>query len=303
MRRRIPGSLAFALIELLVTIAIIAILASLILAGVAKAKARAYDVQCKSNLRQHSISFTVSVDNDEGRLSVNRGDPAYWQNGLAQTAQGQWWAREWGRSNRASICPAAPERREADRIKHQYASPPGSYPGAVNAAWVMDGPYGWWYWWGGSNGRPTRRTGSYAPNNWVAGMHWWGTTDSNFPRERFMIESDIQHTSQTPLFADGIHWWWLAAGHWWGPRASDLPAANLSSGAVPGAPWGMAAFTIPRHGSKPSKISTNHPARLKLPGAINMSFYDGHVEQVKLERLWQLQWHRDYKPPVRRPGL
>jgi prepilin-type processing-associated H-X9-DG protein len=40
-----------------------------------------------------------------------------------------------------------------------------------------------------------------------------------------------------------------------------------------------------------------------LPGAINVSFYDGHVEQVKLERLWQLSWHRDYVPPPKRPGL
>jgi len=42
---------------------------------------------------------------------------------------------------------------------------------------------------------------------------------------------------------------------------------------------------------------------VKLPGAINVSFWDGHVEQVKLEGLWQLYWHRDYVPPAKRPGL
>jgi prepilin-type processing-associated H-X9-DG protein len=41
----------------------------------------------------------------------------------------------------------------------------------------------------------------------------------------------------------------------------------------------------------------------KLPGAINMSFYDGHVEQVKLDRLWSLDWHKDYVAPLKRPGL
>jgi hypothetical protein len=30
---------------------------------------------------------------------------------------------------------------------------------------------------------------------------------------------------------------------------------------------------------------------------------DGHGELVKLDRLWQLYWHKDYQPPARRPGL
>ena len=41
----------------------------------------------------------------------------------------------------------------------------------------------------------------------------------------------------------------------------------------------------------------------KLPGAINFAFYDGHVEQVQLERLWSLYWHKDYVAPEKRPGL
>jgi len=50
-------------------------------------------------------------------------------------------------------------------------------------------------------------------------------------------------------------------------------------------------------------LSTNFPSSKKLPGAINMVFYDGHAENVKLERLWQLYWHRDWKTPAKRPGL
>jgi len=29
-----------------------------------------------------------------------------------------------------------------------------------------------------------------------------------------------------------------------------------------------------------------------------MTFYDGHAEAVKLERLWQLSCHRDYLAPA-----
>jgi prepilin-type processing-associated H-X9-DG protein len=40
-----------------------------------------------------------------------------------------------------------------------------------------------------------------------------------------------------------------------------------------------------------------------MPGAVDVSFTDGHVEQVKLEGLWQLSWHLNYAPPAKRPGL
>jgi len=110
----------------------------------------------------------------------------------------------------------------------------------------------------------------------------------------------VQRTSQTPVFADGISFWWV-----W-PRETDYPAANLQTGQLTGGtyqwPAGLNALTIPRHGSKPNSITTNQRARDKLPGAINVSFYDGHVATVPLENLWQLEWHRDWTP-VKRPGL
>ena len=40
-----------------------------------------------------------------------------------------------------------------------------------------------------------------------------------------------------------------------------------------------------------------------LPGAVNVAFFDGHGETVKLDNLWQLYWHADYKPPVSRIGV
>jgi prepilin-type processing-associated H-X9-DG protein len=101
------------------------------------------------------------------------------------------------------------------------------------------------------------------------------------------------------VFADAVDFWWV-----W-PTAADLPASNLETGQneIGGYRWGMGMLTIPRHGSRPNRVPTSQRPQDPLPGAINVSFYDGHAEQVRLERLWQLEWHRDYRPPAKRPGL
>jgi prepilin-type N-terminal cleavage/methylation domain-containing protein/prepilin-type processing-associated H-X9-DG protein len=299
----------FTLIELLMTVAIIAILASLLLGALSQAKAKAHNVICMGNLRQQAMGFKMAVESDEGCLNrdyqLNGNTVGFTPETFLETSQGKWWATEWGFSAKASVCPAAPERLSKNRIISPYGSPIGVYPGAVNAAWVIEAPYiyAWWFSTGPFNPKAfEKRVGGYAPNQWVAGNWWWNIAEPNGLQERFRLEGDIRNPSQTPLFADGIFWGWGILGGA-GPHAADLPASNLASGAFPGRPWAMAGFTIPRHGSRPSTISTNHPASAKLPGAINVAFYDGHVETAKLERLWSFYWHKDYVRPAKRPGL
>jgi prepilin-type processing-associated H-X9-DG protein len=60
----------------------------------------------------------------------------------------------------------------------------------------------------------------------------------------------------------------------------------------------MARMIIARHGGvNPAKAPRAFAAGQKLPGAINLGMYDGHVQLAQLQKLWTFTWHRGWGEP------
>ncbi|MBM3834715.1 MAG: type II secretion system protein [Verrucomicrobia bacterium] len=260
----------FTLIELLVVIAIIAILAGMLLPALAKAKSKAHTIKCLNNTKTLSLATFMYLSEFGKPVPYNGQATAYMDNALWVTVL----ATNYGGINAARICPSAPSASKKSLRRH-------SASGSVNQTWLW------------TSSKNIDYEGSYAFNGWFYGDDDPYFSSGDQKLKKYRNEADVPKPSSAPVIPDSN---WIDT---W-PQPNDPPARNLYTGDdFAGA---MVRVTLPRHGGVAWKKNQTHDPKTDLPGAINIGFVDGHSELVKLEKLWQLDWHKNWVPPVKRPG-
>ena len=163
------------------------------------------------------------------------------------------------------LCPVATDRGALTAVQQQ---------GTAAAPWN-------WY----ISGDPTLTFGSYAINGWLYSQSVYNPpTQAPFDMMYYVRDTSIAQASLTPVFMDAI---WPDT---W-PQRADVPAPDLFIGGGPLAgPFGR--ICVARHPLLHAKATTGQP----LPGAINMSYADGHAGGLPLQKIKTVIWHVGYVP-------
>ena len=273
-RKSIHG---FTLIELLVVIAIIALLLSVLLPSLKKAKSAARAIVCKSNLRQWGIVWKLYAESNHGLLPHG------------EVIGGGYHRGAWIQALRATdpdrekmlLCPVATKRNP------NYLEPNGKYPsdtpGGTYYSYNMGPPTG------AIEGVIEAEWCSYGMNNWVASTRGIDSSDQIQSRkvtEYWQTFEGGSSPANIPVMLDAV-WRGGGPGTQFGPTSYQAPPDTPVTPGSDHCEWKgfdyeMMHFTIARHSE----------------GTTNSLFMDLHVDKVPLKQLWNLKWHKSYRPLV-----
>ena len=254
----------FTLIELMVTVAIIAILAALLLPALAKAKAKGVQTVCINNLKQWGLVWQYYTDDNEGYFSqgINVKNMSGW-------GRGEWVAslQKFWRKQDILLCPSAKLARSS-RAQNYTLKPVNKNQ---RDQWDAVGSWNASFKHGGISQHPIATRASYGNNNWLynaqtdiqgrrKAWHWRTMSPAGF---------DLH---QIPMFMDTM---WRGGGPYHGNSNKIMPGNY--NGDWQGAGKEMMHFAFDRHN-----------------GGIQGVFMDHSVRHVPIKQLWRLKWHRTF---------
>jgi prepilin-type N-terminal cleavage/methylation domain-containing protein/prepilin-type processing-associated H-X9-DG protein len=205
---------AFTLVELLVVISIIALLLSVLMPALSKAKKQAKATVCMSTLHQWGAVFLAYTTANNGSFHPGWGDvaPDY---DLVRRSHWMDCLKPYYQDEKMALCPSA---TNPDIRLGRY----GTWGPEADTEWYPTGFYG-----------------SYGLNAWVCNPPADWPVVKKMPRRNNWKTINVKRASNIPVFMDSCHF-----RHW--PRETDIPTWLENEGIVNG----MAAFTVNRHEGK-----------------------------------------------------
>ena len=301
-RARVVG---FTLVELLVVIGIIALLISILLPSLARARESANAVKCLSNQRSFTQALLIFVaDRKDGELidsDLRRANGFFGGGGVAPNGQGsvprilsQGGYLNLQENPEILTCPTA------DDPGIPIGSQPNLLHGTAVSSWVRDFTAdGRGYDPNNPDDNPPYSDGSYGMNGWlvytkqtpgsatftsgdiIRDLRVAGTARDDIKDELFYGKmARVDDATQTPVMGDAV--WSEVFGFEGLPGSPTLmtdlvenPWPNATGEAITGLTHQLNRYVIQRHGT-----------------GINMAFADGHAGKVdNLADLWRFKHH------------
>lgn len=260
--------MGISIVEVMVVIAIVAVLAALLLPSVARGKASARKAQCVSHLKQWGITWNVFTSDNNGFFSDGQD---------AGFPRGEWvWALadQYTREPDMLMCPEATMRRRrmpnanVKEVRIRLDSPIADSTAFGGPRTVYDFP---------ANPRIVPAPGrfwfaSYGQNNWAYNIRHDSLQGRLAPFHWRQMDINWD-TSQVPLFADAM---WRGGGPDHAiPEKFQTPASH---GRWDGVGAESQHFAIMRHGK-----------------GVNILYFDGSVRPTTSPKeIWKLKWHNAY---------
>jgi len=277
------GRGAFTLVELMVVVAIIAVLIGLLLPTISGARRQAKRTACLANLRSIGQGWSIYLAENKQSLPhvfwyAGGASPdllwhGFWGGILADQGMPMW----------KMTCPEAAEPipgmvggwGAANYAWSGEFSTPGSvirYPGAPLALSTAKNPTPGAY-----------RVGSYAFNNHCAAPSTFGAPNGTGRWGRKV--TNIRNGSEVPMFVDA-NWPQIDVYNWAGQTESSMISPPGTPVALPTDLYGKAAW---------SSSSTQHWRFLlaRHNRGVNILTVDGSARWVQLEDVFMYQWDND----------